>query len=140
MFAFVPTPILGPAMYFVGYFAACVGIEIPGTKASPKKFGQILVSNIGVLGLEVGLAPLCPPTFAQIVSCFGKIRMKPVVDEVSRSIVAREVVTATYTLDHRFGDAALCKQVNQIIKEYIEDPDNFKPENYKDYVSKGEIE
>lgn len=64
LFQFIPTPILGPMSYFVGYCAACVGFEIPGTKANPKKFGQVLVSNIGTLGLEVGLAPLCPPTFA----------------------------------------------------------------------------
>ena len=35
------------------------------------------------------------------------------------------MMTSVYTFDHRFGDAALGIKFLRIIKEYIEDPDNF---------------
>lgn len=41
-------------------------------------------------------------------------------------------MNAVYTIDHRYGDAAILKQFVQIMKDILEDPENFKPENYQD--------
>jgi hypothetical protein len=50
-------------MHLIGYFAANLGISIPGSNVNPKQMGHILLSNLGSLGIEVGFAPLCSPTF-----------------------------------------------------------------------------
>jgi pyruvate/2-oxoglutarate dehydrogenase complex dihydrolipoamide acyltransferase (E2) component len=42
---------------------------------------------------------------ACIVACAGKITKKPVVRD--GEVVIREMMTIVYTVDHRFGDAAI---------------------------------
>jgi pyruvate/2-oxoglutarate dehydrogenase complex dihydrolipoamide acyltransferase (E2) component len=37
-----------------------------------------------------------------------------------------------YTFDHRFGDAGLSIKFLRIIKDYIEDPENFDLDKYED--------
>ena len=66
-----------------------------------------MLSNIGALGIEVGFAPLCSPTFTQMVVCCGKVRKAPVYDEKTDSIIAKEIMSTVYTFDHRFGDGAV---------------------------------
>ena len=39
-------------------------------------------------------------------------------------------MTVVYTVDHRFGDAAVLHQFCQIVKDCLEDPENFDPNNY----------
>jgi len=35
-----------------------------------------------------------------------------------------------YTVDHRFGDAAILQQFCQIVKDCLEDPENFDANKY----------
>ena len=44
------------------------------------------------------------------------------------------MMNTVYTVDHRFGDAALGMKILNQIKDYVEDPENFNLENYKDAV------
>ena len=40
------------------------------------------------------------------------------------------MMTVVYTVDHRFGDAAIIVQFCQIVKDFLEDPENFKADKY----------
>jgi hypothetical protein len=40
------------------------------------------------------------------------------------------MMTVVYTVDHRFGDAAIIHQYCQIIKDCLEDPENFDSNKY----------
>lgn len=68
-------------------------------------FGHVVLTNIGSIGLEYGFAPLPCPMHACIVACAGKITKKPVVKD--DQVVIRDMMTIVYTVDHRFGDAAV---------------------------------
>ena len=91
-------------------------------------FGHVVLTNIGSIGLEYGFAPLPCPMHACIVACAGKITKKPVVRD--DQIVIRDMMTVVYTVDHRFGDAAIIHQYCQIIKDCLEDPENFDSNKY----------
>jgi pyruvate/2-oxoglutarate dehydrogenase complex dihydrolipoamide acyltransferase (E2) component len=39
-----------------------------------------------------------------------------------------------FTIDHRFGDAAIGVQLLRLIKDFIEDPENFKLDKYNQTV------
>lgn len=60
---------------------------------------------------------------ACLVACAGKITKKPVVRD--DQVVIRDMMTIVYTIDHRFGDAAILVQFCKIVKEILEDPENF---------------
>jgi pyruvate/2-oxoglutarate dehydrogenase complex dihydrolipoamide acyltransferase (E2) component len=97
--------------------------------------GHVMISNIGTLGIEIGYAPLCSPTYCQLVICFGAARKVPVYDETTDSIVAKQIITTIFTFDHRFGDAAVAAHTIKVASNFIEDPDNFDPTNFEDKVS-----
>lgn len=63
-----------------------------------------------------------------IVACAGKILKKPVVRD--DQIVIRDMMTIVYTLDHRFGDAAILVQFCKVVKDILEDPENFDPSKF----------
>ena len=60
---------------------------------------------------------------ACIVACAGKITKKPVVRD--DQIVIRDMMTIVYTVDHRYGDATVLVQFCNIVKDILEDPENF---------------
>ena len=48
-------------------------------------------------------------------------------------------MSIVFTLDHRHGDAAILVPFLKAVKDYIEDPDNFKPENHPTSISYAEL-
>ena len=106
-FKLVPTCIMQPILHAITYCAANIGVSLPGGGVKPEQMGHVMISNIGTLGIEIGYAPLCSPTFCQLVVCFGAARKVPVYDELTDSIVAKQIITTIFTFDHRFGDAAV---------------------------------
>ena len=44
-------------------------------------------------------------------------------------------MSTEFTCDHRYGDAALVQNIVKIIEDFINDPINFNPDQYKDYIS-----
>lgn len=67
----------------------------------------------------------------EIVACAGKIMKKPVVRD--DQIVIRDMMTIVYTLDHRYGDAAVLAPFLKIVKAILEDPDNFDPNSFQQF-------
>ncbi len=49
-------------------------------------------------------------------------------------------MTVVYTLDHRHGDAAVLLPFLKVIKDLVEDPENFKGENHPVMPSYAELE
>ena len=47
---------------------------------------------------------------------------------------------AVFTYDHRFGDASLSIKFAAIIKDYVEDPENFNVDKYPQSKPYSEIE
>lgn len=86
------------------------------------------MTNIGTLGIQTGLAPIPCPLHPTIVVCSGSVHKKPVV--INDEVVIREMMTITYTMDHRQGDGALITPFLKAVKDIIENPEEFKPENH----------
>jgi pyruvate/2-oxoglutarate dehydrogenase complex dihydrolipoamide acyltransferase (E2) component len=61
----------------------------------------------------------------------GKAVKKPVV--IDDKIEIRTMMSTVWTIDHRFGDAAIGYNIIKIVKDYTEDPENFNIEKYPDY-------
>lgn len=73
--------------------------------------------------------------YPQVVICTGKVDKRAVVvtnEEDKDEIVIRSMLTAIFTYDHRFGDASLSLKFLKIIKDYVEDPENFNIDKYPD--------
>lgn len=43
------------------------------------------------------------------------------------------MMNTVWTIDHRYGDAAIANNIIRVLKGYIEDPENFNIENFPNY-------
>jgi pyruvate dehydrogenase E2 component (dihydrolipoamide acetyltransferase) len=64
------------------------------------------------------------------IICAGKITPKPVV--IDGKIEIRQIMNTTWTIDHRYGDAAVGVRFINILKDFTEDPENFDINKYPD--------
>jgi pyruvate dehydrogenase E2 component (dihydrolipoamide acetyltransferase) len=82
--------------------------------------GTFTVSNLGMFGIERFTAIINPPQ-ASILTV-GAMKKKPVVDEESGRIVARETLTLTLVCDHRILYGAEGAQFLARVKQLLERP------------------
>eukprot|EP00347_Sterkiella_histriomuscorum_P023920 403332930 len=133
IFKIMPTFIMGVILTVGSYVGQCLGISVPFLSIKANGMGQCVLTNVGTLGLEQGFAPLPCPLHCMYIICAGKITPKPVV--VDGQIVIKDLMNTVWTIDHRYGDAALGLRFIKIVKDYTEDPDNFDINKYQDCTS-----
>jgi pyruvate dehydrogenase E2 component (dihydrolipoamide acetyltransferase) len=68
------------------------------------RFGSVMVTNIGALGIDNALIPLSPYSRCAMIIGVGKPREAPVVE--NGDVVAGTCVTISFTFDHRYADGA----------------------------------
>lgn len=83
------------------------------------KGGTITISNIGVVGGTV-TTPIINKPEAAIVA-LGKVQQLPRFDEQG-AVIARDIMTASWSGDHRIIDGATVANFNNRWKEFLEDP------------------
>ncbi|RUO28808.1 dihydrolipoamide acetyltransferase [Aliidiomarina sedimenti] len=86
------------------------------------KGGTITISNIGVVGGTV-TTPIINKPEAAIVA-LGKVQSLPRFDEQG-AVVARDIMTASWSGDHRIIDGATVANFNNRWKEFLEDPSSM---------------
>lgn len=83
------------------------------------KGGTISISNIGVIGGTVA-TPIINKPEAAIVA-LGKVQDLPRFD-ANGNVVARKIMTASWSGDHRIIDGGTIARFNKLWQEYLEDP------------------
>lgn len=101
----VPTTLLAPLLVICGWLSFCIGISIKALGLNPRMAGHAIITNVGPLKVQEGIAPFTPFMHAQLMICCGAIQKKPVVDE-NGEIKAGQVCVINCNMDHRYGDAA----------------------------------
>jgi pyruvate dehydrogenase E2 component (dihydrolipoamide acetyltransferase) len=119
----LPVFIIRPLVYFTGFLASALGLNLPFMGVRPFPFGSCLVTSIGMMGLDIAFVPFTPFTRVPLLVMIGSIKNKPVV--IEDQIVVRPILTITATLDHRFVDGAQCALLGKKAKEVLEDPKAF---------------
>lgn len=66
------------------------------------RFGSVMITNFGVLGIDNALVPLSPYCRCPLIVGIGRPRPKPIVR--NGAVVAAECVTISFTFDHRYAD------------------------------------
>jgi pyruvate dehydrogenase E2 component (dihydrolipoamide acetyltransferase) len=80
--------------------------------------GTFTISNLGMFGVDQFVAVLNPPQAA--ILAVGATEQRPVAHE--GQLVARPMLTATLTVDHRAVDGGPAAQFLQTVKTYLEEP------------------
>lgn len=98
-----------------------LGLSIPFLNLNANSFGSFVISNIGTLGLDMGIPALLPSSNVSLVLMQGGIFKKPVV--VNDRIVPRRILSLGAALDHRIVDASQGGRLFRFIKQIVKNPE-----------------
>ena len=98
--------------------AARTGIISPADLAG----GTITLSNLGVIGGTAAMTIINKPEVA--IVALGKIQRLPRFDS-DNNVVARSILTVSWSGDHRVIDGGTLARFNNIWKQYLEDPQSL---------------
>lgn len=66
------------------------------------RFGSVMISNFGVLGIDNALVPLSPYCRCPLIVGIGRSRPMPIVR--NGAVAVAECITISFTFDHRYAD------------------------------------
>jgi pyruvate dehydrogenase E2 component (dihydrolipoamide acetyltransferase) len=81
----------------------------------------VIVTNVGVLGIEQGFAPLIPAGRTAALLTLGQVRDKVIAVEGRPEV--RPVLTICGTFDHRVVDGAHLGKISSTLERVLEDPE-----------------
>ncbi|MCA9620560.1 MAG: 2-oxo acid dehydrogenase subunit E2 [Myxococcales bacterium] len=116
----LPSFLLRPAMYAATAVSLDLGLDLSRFGVPHDPFGTAVVTNIGTLGLERGLAPLIPTGRTAALFTVGKIH-EGVVAVAGRPTV-RPVLTLGATFDHRIVDGNQLGRLQATLRRCLESP------------------
>jgi pyruvate dehydrogenase E2 component (dihydrolipoamide acetyltransferase) len=116
----VPAPLLGRVMKLTATAMYDLGLDLSWAGVPPDPFGTVVVTNVGVLGVQQGFAPFMPQGRAAAMLTVGKIRDKVV--PVDGKPEVRPVVTLGATFDHRVVDGYHLGRMSRRLEAILSDP------------------
>ena len=87
------------------------------------RFGSIVISPVGSLGIEQAFIPLFPLSRTPIGFSIGKPVLKPTL--INDVYVPRPHVTFSITIDHRIIDGYPIARALRLFKKIFADPDHY---------------
>ncbi len=118
----LPASVRGPMMSLGTYLAVDLGLDLRWAGMPDDPFGSAMVTNVGMFGLPVGLAPLVPFSRTPILLTVGAVQDRPVA--VDGRVEVRPIVTVGCTFDHRLLDGYQAGVLAKRFREIVEDPEN----------------
>jgi pyruvate/2-oxoglutarate dehydrogenase complex dihydrolipoamide acyltransferase (E2) component len=116
----LPSFILRPLLLIQEFLQFALNISIPWLGMPKDRFGSVMITNIGALGIENAFIPLSPYSRSPLLIGIGKPRKIPVVE--NDAIVAANSAIITFTFDHRYADGAHGSHLMRRFKKIFTDP------------------
>lgn len=120
-----PWRLLGLSMRFAAWLTADRDMDLKKYGLPRQAFGSVMVSSVGMFGIQHAYAPLSPYYRIPFLVLVGEVAEKPVV--VDGQVVARPIVTLSATMDHRYLDGFHAARLARSVREYMDDPKRFEP-------------
>jgi pyruvate dehydrogenase E2 component (dihydrolipoamide acetyltransferase) len=120
MMSWIPDVLLRPALAAVDLLTYQFDLDLRRLGLQHDPFGSAIVTNVGMLGLSNGLAPIFPPTHSPLMLAVGEVEQKPAV--VGGRVVPRPRLTIGCTADHRYIDGLGASHMAARFRELMADP------------------
>eukprot|EP01101_Sappina_pedata_P008504 TRINITY_DN4732_c0_g1_i1.p1 TRINITY_DN4732_c0_g1~~TRINITY_DN4732_c0_g1_i1.p1 ORF type:complete len:304 (-),score=103.24 TRINITY_DN4732_c0_g1_i1:54-965(-) len=119
----LPVFLIRPVIYWAGFLASQIGLNLPFLGVKPFPFGSCLLTSVGMMGLDLAFVPFTPFARVPLLVMIGALAKKAVVR--NDEIVIREMLSITSTLDHRFVDGSQAAKLAKKVREVMENPEKF---------------
>jgi pyruvate/2-oxoglutarate dehydrogenase complex dihydrolipoamide acyltransferase (E2) component len=125
MLSRTPVRLLGWSLRLAAWLAQDLDLDLKKYGLPRQAFGSVMVSSVGMFGIEHAYAPLSPYYRVPFLVLVGGVTERPAV--VDGEVVARPMFTITGTLDHRYLDGFHAARIMRSVQEYLADPRKFEP-------------
>jgi pyruvate/2-oxoglutarate dehydrogenase complex dihydrolipoamide acyltransferase (E2) component len=125
MLAKTPRRLLGVSMRFAAWLTADRDVDLPKRGLPRQAFGSVMVSSVGMFGIQHAYAPLSPYYRIPLLVLVGEVADKPAA--VDGKVEIRPLVTLAATMDHRYLDGFHAARLAKSVAEYMGDPKRFEP-------------
>lgn len=98
----MPIWLMRLTMILQEFFHFTLNVSLKRFGLPDDRFGSVMISNFGVLGIDNALVPLSPYCRCPLIIGVGRPRPMPMVRK--GEIVVAECVTISFTFDHRYAD------------------------------------
>jgi pyruvate dehydrogenase E2 component (dihydrolipoamide acetyltransferase) len=123
---FVPLILMNYVLRIVSFLAYTLNLDLSSLGMPKDPFGSIMITNIGVLGLEAAYVPLVPYSRVPILLALGAVKEVPAVEDGEIRVV--KVMDINATFDHRIMEGAQAARMAGVIRAWMEDPEgHFGP-------------
>jgi pyruvate dehydrogenase E2 component (dihydrolipoamide acetyltransferase) len=126
MLSSTPRRLLGVSLRFAAWLTADRNLDLKKQGLPRQAFGSVMVSSVGMFGIQHAYAPLSPYYRIPFLILVGEVVEKPAV--VEGRIEVRPMVTLSATMDHRYLDGFHAARLARSVREYLDDPAKFEPE------------
>lgn len=116
----LPTWVLRPIVWLTGWLASALGVSIPALGVERFPFGSLIITSVGMFGLDEAFAPPTPFARVPVLVLVGAVRDHAVAED--GVIIARKQLTITATIDHRFVDGSDAGRLANTVRELMENP------------------
>ena len=123
MISWLPAGMVSPMLRFSSWMSYTLNLRFPGIPRD--LFAGCMITNVGMLGLDVAFAPLVPYSRTPLLLLLGQAKKRPVVIEDkdgTERIESRRILTINATVDHRACDGSLLAKMAKVINEVFADP------------------
>lgn len=125
-FRFVPMILMNYILRLVSFLAYTLNLDLSSFGLPRDPFGSLMITNIGVLGLEAAYVPIVPYSRVPILLALGAVKQVPAVVDGAVRVV--KVMDINATFDHRIMEGAQAAQMAAVIRAWMEDPEgHFGP-------------
>lgn len=118
--AIFPTWIIRPLVKLTGWLTGVLGVGMPALGLERYPFGGLIITNVGVFGLDEGFAPPTPWAHVPTYVLVGAVRDAPAVED--GALVVRKQLTLCATIDHRFIDGAQGGALAKVVRRVLGNP------------------
>jgi pyruvate dehydrogenase E2 component (dihydrolipoamide acetyltransferase) len=119
----VPSLLLKPLLRIQEFLQFTLNLSFPKLGLAKDRFGSAMITNIGALGIDNAFIPLSPYSRCPFIIGIGKVRKAPVVK--GDQVVVGEMVSITFTADHRYVDGAHVSHMIRRFKKVFQNPESF---------------
>lgn len=120
MMKFLPVPLVRFVLFATQYLEGRFGMSFNWVGRPANAFGSVMISNVGPLGLDMGVAALVPFANVPLLLAIGAYTDRPW--NVDGRVEIRPVIRIGVTFDHRVFDGAHMMVLNEALKKGFENP------------------
>jgi len=118
--ALVPGIFMACLLKIMGFILYNLNIWSPLLGTPRDSFGSVMVTSVGMMGIEHAFAPLVPYSRCPVLLAVGEITEKVIVE--NGQMIICPILPLSATVDHRVVDGLACSKLLKSLKKYLEAP------------------